>query len=199
MAPTTPETDDVRARLLAAGLTEFAALGFEGASTRAIALAAGTHQPQINYYFESKLGLWKGVIDSLFAELDAELAGLPVDPVDALVEMCHRFVRFAARRPELNRIMVHESTSPTERLQWIVDTHSRHRFDAMGKLLAQLDPEMVPTTDPATFYYAFVGASSLMFVNAPEMAMLTGDSLTEAIVERHARAVVSMLLGSYVR
>ena len=34
--------------------TEFAAHGFEGASTRAIAAAAGTHQPQINYHFESK-------------------------------------------------------------------------------------------------------------------------------------------------
>jgi AcrR family transcriptional regulator len=49
---------------------EFAAHGFEGASTRAIATAAGTHQPQINYHFDSKDELWKAAVDHLFDRLD---------------------------------------------------------------------------------------------------------------------------------
>ena len=44
-----------RASLIEAAVHEFAAHGFDGASTRAIAMRAGVHQPQINYHFASKL------------------------------------------------------------------------------------------------------------------------------------------------
>ncbi|MEZ5226595.1 MAG: helix-turn-helix domain-containing protein [Acidimicrobiales bacterium] len=43
----------MRRALVEAALHEFAAHGFDAASTRAIATRAGTHQPQINYHFES--------------------------------------------------------------------------------------------------------------------------------------------------
>ncbi len=59
-----------RTALLDAALQEFAAHGFEGASTRTIAAAAGTHQPQINYHFDSKEELWKAAVDHLFDRLD---------------------------------------------------------------------------------------------------------------------------------
>ena len=49
----------VVAQLLDAALVEFAAHGFAGASTRAIAERAGAHQPQINYHFSSKEALWQ--------------------------------------------------------------------------------------------------------------------------------------------
>jgi len=49
--------DATRTALLDAALVEFAANGFEGASTRTIAERAGTHQPQINYHFDSKEAL----------------------------------------------------------------------------------------------------------------------------------------------
>ncbi|NBR91752.1 MAG: TetR/AcrR family transcriptional regulator, partial [Rhodobacteraceae bacterium] len=45
---------------------EFARNGFAGASTRAIAIRAGAHQPQINYHFSSKEALWRAVVDDLF-------------------------------------------------------------------------------------------------------------------------------------
>ena len=65
-----------RSALLDAALTEFAAHGFEGASTRRIAAAAGTHQPQINYHFESKEELWQAAVDHLFDRLDHAVAEL---------------------------------------------------------------------------------------------------------------------------
>jgi TetR/AcrR family transcriptional regulator len=191
--------DAVRARLIEAGLDEFAAVGFEGASTRRIAAAAGTHQPQINYHFDSKLGLWKAAVDQMFAELDAELTDLPSEPVEVLAELCRRFVRFAAHRPQLNRIMVHESTIASERLEWIVDVHARHRFDTVGALVDQLDPSLVPTTDPVIFYYSLIGASSLLAVNAHEARLLTGTDALGPRIEAHGEAVAAMLLGEAYR
>jgi TetR/AcrR family transcriptional regulator len=194
-----PRADAVRSALIAAGLERFAAVGFEGASTREIAERACTHQPQINYHFGSKLGLWKAVIDSLFEELDAEMRHLPTDPIENLAECCRRFVRFAARRPELNRIMVHESTVASERLTWIVATHVRGRFALVRDLVSHLDPARVPTTDPVIFYYSMVGAASLLSVNAPEVRQLTGKSSARGRVDAHAEAVAAMLLGDHVR
>jgi TetR/AcrR family transcriptional regulator len=194
----TSRGDAVRARLIAAALERFAAVGFEGASTRDIADAAATHQPQINYHFGSKLGLWKAAIDSLFEDLDADMDDLPDDPVEMLIECCKRFTRFAARRPELNRIMVHESTIDSERLDWIVATQVRQRFAAISAMVARLDPARVPTADPVIFYYSLIGASSLLAVNAPEARRLIGGDPLRDRIEAHADAVAAMLLGSYV-
>ena len=56
-----PSDRDVRQSLIEAATVEFARNGFAGASTRAIAIRAGAHQPQINYHFSSKEALWRAV------------------------------------------------------------------------------------------------------------------------------------------
>src|SRR6185295_8015233 len=109
--------EDIRELLLDAALVEFGAKGFDGASTRAIALRIGAHQPQINYHFASKDALWTAAVDHLFAALGETMQGLSFAPsVDVaqtaatFAELIRRFVRFAAAHPELNQIMVHEAT-----------------------------------------------------------------------------------------
>lgn len=190
----------VRSRLLAAALEQFSTYGFEAASTRSIALQAGTHQPQINYHFGSKHALWQAVIDGLFDELDESLSGIPDTTAHVvLAEVCRRFVRFAARRPELNRIMVHESTASSERLAWLVERHIRPRFELLTELCARLDPTSVPTVDPVIFHYCLVGASSLLAVNAAEAALLVRGDPLAGRVDAHADAVALMLLGPQPR
>ncbi len=188
--------DQVRTDLLVAALRQFSSVGFEAASTRTIAAEAATHQPQINYHFGSKLGLWQAVIDELFGELDETMGELPDGPAHvALAEVCRRFVAFAHRRPELNRIIVHESTFDTERLRWLVNTQVKGRFKIISALCARLDPATVPTTDPMIFYYCLVGASSLLPVNGPEARLLTGRAISKATIQTHADTVTLMLLG----
>lgn len=191
-----PRSEAIRARLLAAALHQFSAVGFEAASTREIAAAAGTHQPQINYHFGTKLGLWHEVMDGLFAELYATLpAVVQGESHVILADVCRRFVRFAAHRPQLNRIMVHESTAKTERLEWLVDRHIRRGFELLSELCEGLDPSSVPTTDPLIFHYCLVGAGSLLAVNAHEAELLIGSDPLAGRVEAHAEAVAAMLLG----
>src|SRR5690349_16857475 len=123
---------DVRELLLESALIEFAAKGFDGASTTSIARRVDAHQPQINYHFESKQALWTAAVDHLFALLHQDLGGLPPASADvddpmalgqATADLIRRFVRFAAAHPELNRILVHEGTEDGSRLRYIVDTH----------------------------------------------------------------------------
>jgi TetR/AcrR family transcriptional regulator, regulator of cefoperazone and chloramphenicol sensitivity len=60
-APAGSRGDETRERLLEAALRIFGELGFEGASTRALADAAGANLAAIAYHFGSKEGLYRAV------------------------------------------------------------------------------------------------------------------------------------------
>lgn len=193
--------DGTRALLLDAAVHEFAAHGFEGASTRAIARRAGVHQPQINYHFSSKLDLWRATVDHLFAELADEVRSATdpgVDDLDRLVRTIGAVVRHAARRPELNRIMVKESSVVDDRLVWLVDTHVRDRFEAHRVRWDRLRVEgAVVDIDATHAFYLLLGAATLVYTNAPEARMLTGvDPTASELVDRHAAALVHMFVIS---
>ncbi|HKG25545.1 MAG TPA: helix-turn-helix domain-containing protein, partial [Thermomicrobiales bacterium] len=68
-----PGTAVTRSAILAAARQHFAERGYAGASFRAIAGAAGVDPALVAYYFTSKEGLFRAVLD------------VPVDP-DALME-----------------------------------------------------------------------------------------------------------------
>lgn len=204
---TTPRRQQARATatrtaLLDAALTEFAAYGFEGASTRSIAAAAGTHQPQINYHFDSKDELWRAAVDHLFAQLDDAVARhlrhtpSAADARERFARGVQAFVRAAAELPELNRIMVQEATIDSDRLTWIVERHTRPRFETLiddwRRLRAAGD---VPDIDEVVLYYSLVGAASLAYVNAPEALLLGHDTLDPAFIDAHADALVTLFLG----
>ena len=129
-------SERVRTNLIDAAMVEFAGHGFEGASTRAIAARAGAHQPQINYHFESKEALWYAVMDRMMEEIDAAVLTDDLEPRAAVVELIRGLVRFAAARPELNRIMIQEASAPSDRLTWLVETHVRPRFVLFARVQA---------------------------------------------------------------
>ena len=70
--------EDTRRRILDAALEVFAAEGYEGASTRLLAERAGVNLPAIQYYFGSKEGLYRAVIDSIIEHTEAEMAPLAI-------------------------------------------------------------------------------------------------------------------------
>jgi AcrR family transcriptional regulator len=195
--------DVTRARLVDAALHEFAAHGFEAASTRSIAEAAGTQQPQINYHFSSKEALWQAAVDHLFGRLDESMRRWvdDVPPTEGargqFVREVQAFVRAVAEIPELNRIMVHEATAPSDRLRWIVERHTRPRFELLTTTWRRLrDDGQVRDIDEVVLYYTLVGAASLAYVNAAEAQLLGHDTSAPAFIDAHAQAITAMFLGS---
>ena len=188
-----------RASLIEAAVHEFAAHGFDGASTRSIATRAGVDQPQINYHFESKLDLWRAAVDWLFTDLHHEtsqaMAGARTQR-DRLAAGIRAFVRHAARRPELNRIMVRESGAPSERLDWLVETYVRQRFELVSALWEPLRRRgEVVDIDALTAFYMMLGGGTLLYTNAPEARMIGGLNPDQPDrIEAHADALISMLL-----
>jgi AcrR family transcriptional regulator len=196
---------DIRQALLESALVEFGAKGFDGASTRAIALRVQAHQPQINYHFDSKAALWTASVDHLFGLLreafdgviPAQLTGVEVSALAAaFAEGIRRFVAFAAEHPELNQIMVHEGTEETDRLKWMTETHVKPFFDGIRPTWQVLRKAGVAAPiESEVLYYVLVGASSLPYVNAPEVRLLTGrDPSSPKWIRAHADGLVAILL-----
>jgi TetR/AcrR family transcriptional regulator len=196
---------DIRRALLESALVEFGAKGFDGASTRTIALRVQAHQPQINYHFESKAVLWMAAVDHLFGLLREAFDGvIPATPTEvdaprltaAFADAIRRFVRFAAEHPELNQIMVHEGTAASDRLTWMTETHVKPVFDAIRPAWQILrDAGVAAPIDNEILYYVLVGAASLPYVNAPEVRLLTGqDPCSPKWIQAHADGLVAILL-----
>jgi TetR/AcrR family transcriptional regulator len=188
-----------RTRLLDAALIEFSRNGFEAASTRTIAKLAQCHQPQINYHFASKEALWEATVSRLFTELETEVAFMDRidDPGDRFEHMIRRFVVFAARRPELNRIMVAESMNDGPRLHWLVDNYARTAYDRVLTTWREVRASGAGVAiDERLVYHLFIGAASLLWANAPEAKLLDASLVAsdESVLQAHADAMVSFFL-----
>ncbi len=203
MAASTPTARDrqreaTRERIVEAAVEVFAEKSFAGASTREIARRAETNQGLITYHFNSKEDLWRAAADHIFnrlgAQLTERLGALELSaPRERAREGIRQYVRFAAAHPELFRIMVDEGRVADERMNWLVDTHLRPRFESIVKGLVDvvgIDDSMLPHA-----FYALAGAASLMFAVAPECRRLTGlDPHTAQAIETHADYVAHLLV-----
>ena len=200
---------DIRQALLESALVEFGAKGFDGASTRTIALRVQAHQPQINYHFESKAALWMAAVDHLFGLLreafdgviPAKLTGVEVSALAAaFADGIRRFVAFAAEHPELNQIMVHEGTAASDRLTWMTETHVKPFFYGIRPAWQLLRKAGIAAPiDSEILYYVLIGAASLPYVNAPEVRLLTGrDPSSPKWIGAHADGLVAILLPGLV-
>jgi len=78
--------EDTRRRILEAAIETFAAEGYEGASTRALAERAGVNLPAIQYYFGSKEGLYRAVVEYMVRQMDARMGPIAAQVKALLAE-----------------------------------------------------------------------------------------------------------------
>lgn len=207
-APARLHRASTRDRLVEAAVHEFAVNGFAGASTRAIAEAAGSHQPQINYFFGSKVELWQTVVAELFADLGRSMSDIDTgdEPGAVLASVIERFVRYTHRRPELNQILYHEFASPGDRLDWLVDAFTGPAFADFHRWWdAAAAAGETAVVDRRVVFHLFVGAASLLPVAIAEATRQFGTDPAELadapsdLVTAHALSLVGLFLPGRVR
>jgi AcrR family transcriptional regulator len=127
---------DNRSRLLHAAADVFAEFGFEGASLRAIADAAGVSFQLIAYYFGSKEELWVATVDYLFERYVETGKGLGFTPSGNLHEQFHNHLRLLLtdllQRPQLHKICVQEHLSNSARFRNIIAPKLHHMFTSLA-------------------------------------------------------------------
>ncbi|MDF2116403.1 CerR family C-terminal domain-containing protein [Roseiarcaceae bacterium H3SJ34-1] len=125
--------DATREKLLAASIDVFGRLGFDGATTRALADAAGVNLQAIPYYFGGKEGLYIAAAEYLTTLISAHvgdfrtrvrarLAQGPSNPVDAdearalLTEILERMAGLflSSQSEPWARFIIREQMEPTE-------------------------------------------------------------------------------------
>jgi AcrR family transcriptional regulator len=126
-----PEPDTPRARILEAAASHFAANGFAGSTTRAIAESAGVNQAMIHYYFQSKTRLYErvlgGIVVELLSSLAESMAPRSDSPAEVLVHLPERIVAVFAADPVRTNIFRREIGDGAPHMRAVVD-----RLGAVG-------------------------------------------------------------------
>jgi TetR/AcrR family transcriptional regulator len=139
------ERDAARSRqlLLTAALEEFSSRGFAGARVADIAARAGVNKQLINYYFESKEGLYREV-QRTWLEREATFSS-PAVPLD---ELAVRYLLDALGDPRLFRLLLwrglaESSEAPPDADGGRTDLTSMRDRRVRGELADDLDPGAV--------------------------------------------------------
>jgi AcrR family transcriptional regulator len=139
------DPERTRRLIVDAAVAEFAAHGYAGARTSAIAARAGVNQQLISYYFDGKEGLYQAISER-WREREGDLR---TDDVP-LSEQLRRYALEALNNPEGVRLMAWggleysgpesdpDQASRAERLRHSVEAYRAQQ--AAGKLSADLDP-----------------------------------------------------------
>ena len=145
-------------KLLDAAIQAFSENGFKGTSTRDIAERAGVHHPLITYHFKNKDLLWRASADRIFKEFNVSLikamSEVPeVDPKARAEVFIRTYVRCAHGQPAMHKIILQESSYPSDRLDWLIATHLKPLFELVVdqlKVLQELG--IAPAGNPALLY-----------------------------------------------
>jgi AcrR family transcriptional regulator len=111
-------------KILAAAVTLFARLGYEGASFAEITELCGAKRSLILYHYGSKEELWRAAVESVSRRFDDEMGRRLQIEADAPDEAKMRasmtaFLDTLVAVPEFGQILLREGTAPGPRLDWL--------------------------------------------------------------------------------
>lgn len=190
---------DTRERIIEAAIQEFAAHGFEGASTRTVANNAGVRHTLVTYHFEGKDGLWRAVMDRVvqsFTKLQSErLEGLRgVDEVVQLRLLLEEFVRYSAQDIKLHHLMSHAASAASPQIDKLVTDYLGSYFNMIAGLIKAVQRKgAFVEGDPHHLHYLFIGAATRIFMQAAEASRMMGRSpLDPDFVDRHVEQCIGL-------
>lgn len=149
-----------KARILVAAEAVFAARGFDGASTREIAAAAGVNISSLHYHWESKETLYFGVFEHVYDRILALVrSSIPDTSIErpasrqVVDEVMGRLYDFFADNPTIPRLMVRrllETTDGTSEIERDILLPAWRRFatwtyDLSGVVSAEAAPILMLT------------------------------------------------------
>lgn len=145
-------------KLLDAATQAFSENGFKGTSTRDIADRAGVHHPLITYHFKNKKQLWRAATDRIFRDFNVELvkaiSSVPDDkPRQRAETFIRTYLRYSHDHPALHKIILQESSHPSDRLDWLVEHHLRPIYsEVVGYLEGLQQQGITPAGNPALLF-----------------------------------------------
>jgi AcrR family transcriptional regulator len=160
-------SDNSRARLLAAGKSLFARLGYEFTATAAIAREAGTSESQLIRYFGTKAGLLEAVFEEAWRPLNTRVHDLLADAPrgrDAVEGVLSAVLSAFEHDDELATIFLFEGRRIRSDAEVKVSAGYIEFQDIIHRLIrrGQKDGSFAPAFDGAALAAALMGAAEAM-------------------------------------
>jgi len=195
---------ETRLAILDAALYEFAAHGFEGASTRNIGKRAGIHNTLLTYHFHNKDALWRATAEHFFGEISGTLMSAPalsetMRPIDRIRREFRSFFKFTIQNPQFHHFMMRESLQGSDRLSWSMDNLLRPITDRIIPDIeaAQKDGDL-PEGHPTLVYYFLLSASTVLSAQYAEISVHSSATFYEdGISEEYWKVVDEMVFGTH--
>jgi TetR/AcrR family transcriptional regulator len=188
---------DGRQRILQAARQRFAAAGYAGTSTTEIARLAAVTHPLVHHHFGNKEGLWRAVVDELFADLPQIVADTDYrhDVIGWLEQTMGRLVVYAATHREMAGLIAREGTTVGEHASYLMDRHLRPIFQMVIDAIAwgQRDGVVVADSKPAVLCFVALGAGVHVF-NVSAHAREFGVDVDDPDVRAEIAAVFRRLM-----
>ena len=209
---TVPSIDD---RLLDTAVDHFGRRGIDGASTRAIAAAAGTTMSSITYHYGSKQGLYlaaaRHIADQIGQRLAPALAASetrsrpgegPDAAATALLVVIDRFAEMMVH-PESSawaRFIVREQMDPTEAFDTLYSGVMGRLLDHLSALIVRIGGGRFDAAEARLKTLAIVGQALVFRVARATLLRATGwtdiDTTGAAAIRNILRAHTSAILAS---
>ncbi len=188
-------------KLLDAALEAFSENGFKGTSTRDIAARAGVHHPLITYHFSNKDRLWRSAVKYVFRDFIGALQIAQEEhvndcPKSRFAAMIRIYVHYAARHPALHKIILQESSNPSDRLDWLSENFLKPLSEVSSGYIAELQEKGVtPPGNPALIYNMVRVSSGGLIALALELKSSADIDLdSEVELDKLADLIISVFL-----
>jgi TetR/AcrR family transcriptional regulator len=184
--------------ILSAAESVFAEFGFAGASTSRIAERAGVPKANLHYYFATKEGLYRKVIDRIFRIWlkAADSFDDCDDPVEALTQYIHAKMDLSRTHPLGSKVWANEIISSAPMIQDYLDSEltewTRSRMAIIDKWVetGKIDP-----VDPRYLLYMIWATTQHYADFGHQVASLNGgDTLSDTQFEQAKQMVTNVIL-----
>lgn len=186
--------------ILQAALTEFAEMGFEGASMRRIGERAGLHYTLITYHFRSKEALWEAVAEHFLAQISTLWEAIVtqdegLDAIDRVREEYRTFLQFTMQYPDFHHFMMRESRAASPRLPLLMDTFLA---PVMQRSVSQIEAAQregdLPLANPILIHYLLIGVTTVLSALGAEIRYNSGMQPEEPTVMEEYWTLIDQLV-----
>jgi AcrR family transcriptional regulator len=193
-----------KARILTAAEEVFAAKGFEGASTREIAAAAGVNISSLHYHWESKETLYFAVFENIYDRIvDLVRSSIPASalegPTDRPIvdEAVGLLFDFFADHPNVPKLLVRrllETSDATGGIERDILLPAFRRFATWTYDFGKVDPD-----DVSIFMLTVQSVLLLFMLDSQQFTSLLGGSVRAPVLRDRLRAHIIALVHTLIR
>lgn len=203
--PRRNDPEATRANILEVATREFAENGMDGARVDEIAEKTRTSKRMIYYYFESKEGLYKAVLENVYRQIrtrEADLALNKLPPDKALRKLVESTVEYDDSRPHLFRLVAIENINYGRHVaaSKTIQSSNASATEMLSDILRRGAEEGVfrANIDPTDLHMVISALSLFRVSNRYTFGTIFGVDFSDPAVRRRHRKLIGDIVMKYV-